>query len=119
MFKNRISFGSLEKLIQIAVNLFMENSLDEGSNPSSSTNCSVRLTVRTLGFHPKNRGSIPLRSAILLTKLKKMKIIYLLILVFCIGSCYIYPIKNKKTPCCPDCIKKDSCDGTFFQSEFE
>lgn len=26
--------------------------------------CSVRLTVRTPGFHPGNRGSIPLRSTI-------------------------------------------------------
>ena len=31
-----------------------------GSNPTPATNCTIRLTVRTPGFHPGNRGSIPL-----------------------------------------------------------
>ena len=39
-----------------------------GANPSPATNLvwSVRLSVRTLGFHPKKRSSILLRSSSLL-----------------------------------------------------
>ena len=33
-----------------------------GSNPVIPTVCSVRLGVRTPGFHPGSRGSNPLRS---------------------------------------------------------
>lgn len=34
-----------------------------GSNPSTSTKRSLRLSVRTRGFHPRKRGSIPLGTA--------------------------------------------------------
>ena len=35
-----------------------------GSSPAGGTKWSVRLRVRTLGFHPRNRGSNPLPTTI-------------------------------------------------------
>ena len=39
--------------------------LTEGSNPSSSAICLLRLSVRASGFHPEKMGSIPIEDAIL------------------------------------------------------